>query len=191
MPAIDCTMRAWRRRHGSPAASIRSQCGSDFPPAAASTARSRMPWVCMRIHAVLEGLADPGPPMGLKTPVNFVEPEPRRSAASAPSTDDKRGAAGAPLSSRAGCSAQARSTPPAILLDIADDAGRQGLEILVGQRALDRLDRHLDGHGLLALAQPRAFEDVEDGDAGDQLAVGTLRRLDDRLGLDAAIDHEA
>jgi len=60
------------------------------------------------------------------------------------------------------------------LFDIADDLLRQRVEVLVGQGLFDRLDQHLDRHRLSALANGSTLEDVEDIDAGDQLAVAAL-----------------
>src|SRR5690606_35400369 len=73
---------------------------------------------------------------------------------------------------------------------IGDDLASQRLEVLVGQGLVDRLDQHFDGDRLAAFTERGTLEDVEDIDAGDQLAVGARCGLDDRPGLHAAVDHE-
>ncbi len=75
--------------------------------------------------------------------------------------------------------------PPVVFLDIGDDLLRQRVEILIRQRLVHWLDRHLDRHGLAALAERGTFEDVEDADAGDELAVGARRGALDGAGSTA------
>ena len=74
--------------------------------------------------------------------------------------------------------------------DLGDDPSRHRLDVLIGERALARLQGHLDGDRLLARAERRALEQVEDRDAGDQLAVGALGGAHDPRRGHVAVDDE-
>ena len=77
----------------------------------------------------------------------------------------------------------ARVSPPqhraGLLRHLADDLGRDRLDLRVGQRLLRGLQGHGDGHGLLVRVDAGALVDVEHVDADDELALRPLRRLDD------------
>ena len=85
---------------------------------------------------------------------------------------------------------QALSVPPVARVDLGDDLLADGLDLLVGERPLGRLQRHLDGERLLAGAEHVALEEVEDRHRADQLPIGARRRAHHAGRLDAAVEDE-